>query len=188
MRGRPGGTKRSPTGARPQRASPHARPPASSRGRRRYFNSVKEVWARSYAQAALMRSDDPSLRRHVDELIAADDIFVWPAPDFAPVAERSTSFDSLGFSATGSQSPPDSSGGLVPLAAKPAACVDSLHDRLVEVGGRSSTISLAPPVACRGRRVARSRRRRRARVCSASSSTRCAISARDTHAPFCASS
>ena len=79
-------------------ASLASRAPAeSSRGRRRYFNSVKEVWARSYAQVTLMRSDDPSLRHQVDELIAADDIFVWPVPDFAPVAiEIERVFDSLG--------------------------------------------------------------------------------------------
>jgi hypothetical protein len=76
---------------------PSRAPAGSSRGRRRYFNSVKEVWARSYAQAALLRSDDSSLRHHIEELIAADDIFVWPASDFAPVAvEIERMFASLG--------------------------------------------------------------------------------------------
>jgi hypothetical protein len=76
---------------------PSRAPAGSSRGRRRYFNSVKEVWARSYAQAALMRSEDPSLRLQIEELIAADDIFVWPASDFAPVAvEIERVFASLG--------------------------------------------------------------------------------------------
>jgi hypothetical protein len=61
-------------------------PAGTSRARRRYFDSAKEVWARSYAQATLTRSDDPSLRRHLTALLEADDVFVWPITDFAPVA------------------------------------------------------------------------------------------------------
>ena len=50
-----------------------------------------------YAQATLIRSDDPVLRRHVEELIEADDVFVWPAADFAAVAlEIERVFDSFG--------------------------------------------------------------------------------------------
>jgi hypothetical protein len=52
----------------------------------RYFRSPGELWARSYAQTALLRSPDPSLRRHLAELQAADDPYVWPALAFAPVA------------------------------------------------------------------------------------------------------
>jgi hypothetical protein len=58
------------------------------RSRRRYFNSAKELWARSYAQAALARSADPWLQGHLAGLIAGDDIFVWPAAQFAPVADE----------------------------------------------------------------------------------------------------
>lgn len=76
---------------------PSRAPAGSSRGRRRYFDSAKEVWARSYAQTTLMRSNDPSLRRHVAELVEADDIFVWPASGFAAVAlEIERVFGSLG--------------------------------------------------------------------------------------------
>jgi hypothetical protein len=76
---------------------PSRAPAGSSRGRRRYFNSAKEVWARGYAQATLMRSDDPLLERHLSELLEADDAFVWPVSDFALVArEIEGLFDSLG--------------------------------------------------------------------------------------------
>lgn len=76
---------------------PSRAPARSSRARRRYFNSVKEVWARGYAQATLARSEDPRLRRHLDELIEADDVFVWPVAGFAPVAlEVERVLDSLG--------------------------------------------------------------------------------------------
>ena len=76
---------------------PSRAPAGASRSRRRYFDSAKEVWARGYAQAALIRSDDPVLRRHVGGLIEADDAFVWPAADFAAVArEIERVFDSLG--------------------------------------------------------------------------------------------
>jgi hypothetical protein len=76
---------------------PSRAPHRTSRGRRRYFDSPKEVWARGYAQATLMRSADPLLRHHVEELIEADDVFVWPVSDFAPVArEIERVFESLG--------------------------------------------------------------------------------------------
>ncbi len=67
-------------------ALPCRLPPGCSRSRRRYFRSAKEVWARSYAQATLTSSGDPWLERHLDELVARDDIFVWPDAEFAPVA------------------------------------------------------------------------------------------------------
>ena len=50
------------------------------------FHSAKEVWARSYAQAALTTSGDAWLERQLEELLVRDDIFVWPAAEFAPVA------------------------------------------------------------------------------------------------------
>jgi hypothetical protein len=76
---------------------PSRAPNGSSRGRRRYFNSAKEVWARSYAQATLVRSNDALLEGHLTGLLEADDAFVWPASDFAPVArEIERLFDSLG--------------------------------------------------------------------------------------------
>ena len=76
---------------------PSRAPTGTSRGRRRYFDSAKEVWARSYAQTTLMGSDDPVLRLHVEELIEADDVFVWPGSDFAAVArEIERVFDVLG--------------------------------------------------------------------------------------------
>jgi hypothetical protein len=76
---------------------PSRAPAGTGRGRRRYFDSAKEVWARGYAQATLMRSDDARLGRHLTELLEADDAFVWPLAEFAPVArEIERLFDSLG--------------------------------------------------------------------------------------------
>jgi hypothetical protein len=58
------------------------------RGRRthRYFHSARELWARSYAQTALLRSSDPLLEAQLAELQAASDVYVWPADAFEPVA------------------------------------------------------------------------------------------------------
>jgi hypothetical protein len=79
------------------RSLPSRAPARSSRSRRRYFDSAKEVWARGYAQATLARSEDPSLQKHLDELVEADDVFVWPVADFAPVAlEVERVLDALG--------------------------------------------------------------------------------------------
>lgn len=58
----------------------------ASRGRRRYLDSWRELWARSYAQTILERSGDPVLLGQLRALQAADDIFVWPAAEFLPVA------------------------------------------------------------------------------------------------------
>ncbi len=78
-------------------ALPSRSPAGTSRSRRRYFDSAKEVWARGYAQATLMRSGDPALEQHLTELLEADDSFVWPISDFAPVAQEiERAFDSLG--------------------------------------------------------------------------------------------
>ena len=54
--------------------------------RQRYFQSVHELWARSYAQTVLLRSDDRVLQRRLEKLQAEDDAHVWPAEQFAPVA------------------------------------------------------------------------------------------------------
>lgn len=59
-----------------------------SRSRRRYFDSAKELWARSYAQTVLSRSGDARLQAHLTGLLAVDDIFVWPPGEFAPVADH----------------------------------------------------------------------------------------------------
>jgi hypothetical protein len=66
---------------------PSRLPPGVGRSRRRYFQSAKELWARSYAQTVLLRSSDPWLLGHLAHLLDADDVFVWPGPEFAPLAE-----------------------------------------------------------------------------------------------------
>ena len=65
---------------------PRRLPPDVGRSRRRYFESVKETWARSYAQAVLTFSDDRCLQAHLAGLLDMDDVFLWPAAEFAPVA------------------------------------------------------------------------------------------------------
>ena len=83
-------------------ALPSRVPAGFGRSRRRYFDSAKEVWARSYAQVTLMRSDDPLLHGHLARLLEADDIFVWTPVELAPVAfEVERVFDSLGLLRTG---------------------------------------------------------------------------------------
>lgn len=67
-------------------ALPSRAPAGTSRSRRRYFDSAKEVWARSYAQTVLTRTGDPWLQGHLMGLFDVDDPFVWPAAEFAPVA------------------------------------------------------------------------------------------------------
>jgi hypothetical protein len=69
-------------------ALPSRLPAGTGRSQRRYFGTAKELWARSYAQATLTAPGDPLLERHLAELLAVDDIFVWPAADFAPVARE----------------------------------------------------------------------------------------------------
>jgi hypothetical protein len=54
--------------------------------RRRYFHSPREVWARTYAQTVLTRSDDDVLLAKLAELHEADDDHLWPDDVFAPVA------------------------------------------------------------------------------------------------------
>ena len=76
---------------------PSRLPAAVGRSRRRYFTSSKEVWARSYAQTVLTRSNDPWLQGALGDLIDSDDIFVWPAAEFEPVAEKVVlTFERLG--------------------------------------------------------------------------------------------
>ena len=76
---------------------PSRLPAGVARSRRRYFNSSKEVWARSYAQAVIVLGDDPWLRRDLARLIDVDDAFVWPAAEFAPVADEvALTFERLG--------------------------------------------------------------------------------------------
>lgn len=70
-----------------KRLSPRL-PADAGRSRRRYFASPKELWARSYAQTVLTRSGDEPLERHLAGLLELDDVFVWPADDFAPVADE----------------------------------------------------------------------------------------------------
>ena len=67
---------------------PSRAPAGSGRSRRRYFDSAKEVWARSYAQTVLTRSRDPWLQGHLLGLLDSDDVFVWPAAEFAPLADE----------------------------------------------------------------------------------------------------
>lgn len=65
---------------------PSRLPPEAGRSRRRYFQSAREVWARSYAQTLLAHSGDPGLERQLEALQEADDVFVWAEVEFAPVA------------------------------------------------------------------------------------------------------
>lgn len=67
---------------------PSRAPSGAGRSRRRYFDSAKEVWARGYAQTVLTRSADPWLQRHLAALLDVDEVFVWPAAAFAPVADE----------------------------------------------------------------------------------------------------
>lgn len=65
--------------------------------RQRYFQSVHEVWARSYAQTVLLRSEDSALLRRLEKLQAEDDAHIWSADQFAPVAiEVELVFERLG--------------------------------------------------------------------------------------------
>lgn len=67
-------------------AVPSRAPAGTSRTRRRYFDSPREVWARAYAQAVLARSADAGLRAGLGRLQEQDDVFVWPALEFGPLA------------------------------------------------------------------------------------------------------
>jgi hypothetical protein len=65
---------------------PSTLPAGTSRSQRRYFQSAKELWARSYAQTVLAQSRHPRFEEHLAALQAANDVFVWPAAEFEPVA------------------------------------------------------------------------------------------------------
>lgn len=69
-------------------ALPSRLPADVGRARRRYFQSAKELWARSYAQTVLLRSGDPWLEGHLTGLLGVDDVFVWPVAQFEPVADE----------------------------------------------------------------------------------------------------
>ena len=73
---------------RAAKSVPSRLPADVGRSRRRYFQSAKELWARSYAQTVLTRSGDVMLERHLTELVEREDVFVWPADEFAPVADE----------------------------------------------------------------------------------------------------
>jgi hypothetical protein len=65
--------------------------------RQRYFQSVHELWARSYAQTVLLRCDDPLLQGRLEKLQADDDAHVWPTEQFGAVAlEVELVFERLG--------------------------------------------------------------------------------------------
>jgi hypothetical protein len=73
------------------------RPFPGGRSRRRYFESAHEVWARCYAQTAVLRSGDQALVEQLERLQRSDDPFVWPAGAFEPVAlELQRVFERLG--------------------------------------------------------------------------------------------
>ena len=58
---------------------------------------MHEVWARSYAQTVLLRSEDRALNRRLEKLQTEDDAHIWPADQFAPVAiEVELVFERLG--------------------------------------------------------------------------------------------
>jgi hypothetical protein len=62
------------------------RPLPGGRGRQRYFQSIHEIWARSYAQTVLLRSSDTALEAQLAKLQADDDPHIWSAEQFEPVA------------------------------------------------------------------------------------------------------
>jgi hypothetical protein len=65
--------------------------------RKRYFESAQEVWARCYAQTVLLRSEDSLLAAELERLQAADEVQIWPAAAFEPVAlEVERVFERLG--------------------------------------------------------------------------------------------
>ena len=65
--------------------------------RQRYFQSVHELWARSYAQTVMLRSEDGGLMRRLEKLQSEDDAHVWQPQQFAPVAiEVELVFERLG--------------------------------------------------------------------------------------------
>ena len=73
------------------------RPLPGGRGRQRYFQATHEIWARCYAQTVLLRSGDPFLQKQLEKLQADDDVHVWSADQFEPIAtEVERVFERLG--------------------------------------------------------------------------------------------
>src|SRR5262245_31012951 len=73
------------------------RPLPGGRGRQRYFQSVHEIWARSYAQTVMLRSADTALQLQLTTLQADDDPHIWSADQFESVAiEVERVFERLG--------------------------------------------------------------------------------------------
>ena len=64
----------------------HRRPFPGGSHRTGYFESAQEVWARSYAQTVLVRSNDRFLREELARLQRENEPQVWPADVFEPVA------------------------------------------------------------------------------------------------------
>ena len=61
-------------------------PARASRTHRRYFDSYRELWARSYAQTVLVTAADEALREHLRSVQRTGDVFVWPEREFDAVA------------------------------------------------------------------------------------------------------
>jgi len=61
-------------------------PAHASRTHRRYFDSYRELWARSYAQTVLVTAADEALREHLRSVQRTGDVFVWPEREFDAVA------------------------------------------------------------------------------------------------------
>jgi hypothetical protein len=53
----------------------------------RPFYTLRELWARSYAQTILLRCVDPGLEAHLTDLPHARDAFVWQRDQFEPIAK-----------------------------------------------------------------------------------------------------
>jgi len=72
-----------------QAGIPSRCPAAASDAQRALFDSPKEVWARSYAQTVMIRSGERELADELERMLAdpAYSYFVWPAEEFAPLAE-----------------------------------------------------------------------------------------------------
>ena len=68
------------------RRLPSCVPAHAGSSHRRYFETFRELWARSYAQTVLAASADRRLRDGLRELQRRRDPFVWAEREFAPVA------------------------------------------------------------------------------------------------------
>jgi len=68
------------------RSLPTRAPAHASITHRRYFDSSRELWARSYAQTVLALAPQPELREQLARLQRAGDPFVWPAHELAEIS------------------------------------------------------------------------------------------------------